>query len=403
VQPSVYEFGPYDYTRSGNPTRTALETLVAGLENAHSAFAFTSGMAALNAVVHLVKAGEEIIASSDLYGGMHRLLTKVAARNNIQITFVDTANLDALRKTISDKTRLIHFETPSNPMMRISDLREISKIAHERNILVSVDSTMMTPYLQKPLALGCDIVVHSATKFLSGHSDVMCGVVCVKTEEIAREIGFYQNAEGTGLAPFDCWLLLRSIKTLALRVERAQQNAEKVAEFLSRHPAVKHLHYSGAIPNPKKHKPISWGKNQFNVGEKLEQIQQVNISSSHFAHRLHMSQSRGGGSVLSFETGNVEFSRRVVDACRLLKLTVSFGSCNSLVEMPCIQSHASIPADQRTLPEDLIRVSIGIEDVRDIIDDLERAFRCAASNVSNVRSITNSAEVICVTPIIEIQ
>eukprot|EP00164_Ancoracysta_twista_P002611 GFYU01003474.1.p1 GENE.GFYU01003474.1~~GFYU01003474.1.p1 ORF type:complete len:506 (+),score=134.29 GFYU01003474.1:134-1651(+) len=398
VQPSAAEFGPYDYTRSGNPTRTALETLIAGLEDAYMSFAFTSGMAALNTVCRLVKSGEEVIASADLYGGMYRLLTKVTQRNGVVTKFVDTSNFEEVKKHITKKTRLIHLETPSNPLMRITDLKKVSDLAHQYGALVSVDSTMMSPYLAKPLNLGVDIVIHSATKFLSGHSDAMAGVVCCKTESVANEIAFYQNAEGVALAPFDCWLLLRSIKTLALRVERAQQNAVRVAKYLSRHPAVELLHYVGTIDDPVGKDAIPWQQNKWGIGSNTQTkdgkttITKSNITCSESARTLHYKQSRGGGSVLSFQTGNVDFSRRVVNACRLFKITVSFGSCNSLIEMPCTLSHASIPTQERTLPEDLIRLSIGVEDSSDIIQDLDRAFRCAASGVDNVRDIDEGYE-----------
>eukprot|EP00004_Rigifila_ramosa_P002545 TRINITY_DN12677_c0_g1_i1.p1 TRINITY_DN12677_c0_g1~~TRINITY_DN12677_c0_g1_i1.p1 ORF type:complete len:492 (+),score=124.09 TRINITY_DN12677_c0_g1_i1:3-1478(+) len=373
VQPSASEYGPYDYTRSGNPTRTALETLVAGLEDAWAAFAFTSGMAALTAVTRLVNAGEEIVACSDLYGGMHRLLTKICARLGVELKFVDTSNIANLKEVLTSKTRLVHVETPSNPLMRISDLRAIAHAVHAVGGMLSVDSTMMSPFLMKPLTLGADIVIHSATKFLSGHADVMAGVVCVKEEKLAKDIAFIQNAEGTALAPFDCWLLLRSIKTLALRAERCQQNAQEVVRTLAHHPLVKKLYYAGdLVLSLKAEKDVH------------------NIVATQESVALHMSQARGGGSVISFETGDVALSRRVVDACRLFKITVSFGSCNSLIEMPCVFSHASIPAEKRTLPADLIRLSIGIEDIHDIIHDLERAFRLASSDTIDVRSPLHS-------------
>jgi cysteine-S-conjugate beta-lyase len=194
---------------------------------AHSAFAFNSGMAALNAVTRLLCSGEGIIASADLYGGMYRLLTRVAMRNGIRVEFVDTSNLQLVREALKPHVKLIHLETPSNPLMKITDLQAVAELAHANGTLLSVDSTMMSPHLQKPLSLGADLVVHSATKFLSGHADVIAGVVCCRTAELSNEIAFYQNAEGTALAPFDCWLLLRSIKTLALRVERAQSNGRR--------------------------------------------------------------------------------------------------------------------------------------------------------------------------------
>eukprot|EP00002_Diphylleia_rotans_P032647 TRINITY_DN6870_c0_g1_i1.p1 TRINITY_DN6870_c0_g1~~TRINITY_DN6870_c0_g1_i1.p1 ORF type:complete len:489 (-),score=101.71 TRINITY_DN6870_c0_g1_i1:258-1724(-) len=387
VQPSASEFGPYDYTRSGNPTRTALETLISGLEQSHSAFAFGSGMAALAAVTRLVEAGQEIIACNDLYGGMYRLLTRVCKRQGIKLKFVDTNNIQSVRDAITPETKLIHIETPSNPLMRITDLRALAKIAHENGALLSVDSTMMSPYLQKPISLGADVVIHSATKYLSGHSDVISGVVCVANETLAKSIAFFQNAEGTALAPFDCWLLLRSIKTLALRVEKAQSNAEKIASFLATQSCIKRLYYAGPVDGlARVEDEASWQLASATLAASTEQSTPLLYPSDKDV-KLHLTQSKGGSSVLSFETGSVELSRRIVNACHLFKITVSFGSCNSLIEMPCVLSHASIPADQRSIPEDLVRVSVGIEDVADLIADLKHAFTIAQSDVDDVRSV----------------
>eukprot|EP01087_Luapelamoeba_hula_P014665 TRINITY_DN4341_c0_g1_i2.p1 TRINITY_DN4341_c0_g1~~TRINITY_DN4341_c0_g1_i2.p1 ORF type:complete len:469 (-),score=44.43 TRINITY_DN4341_c0_g1_i2:344-1750(-) len=301
VQPSATEFGPYDYTRSGNPTRTALETLIAGLENAHSAFAFSSGMAALSTITRLVQAGEEVIAGDDLYGGMYRLLTKVSARCGVITKFVDTTNLEAVKGALTSKTRLVHVESPSNPLMRITDLRALATMLRERNIILSVDCTMMSPICQRGLDLGVDIVVHSGTKFLSGHSDTMMGVVCVRSEPLAKEIAFYQNAEGSGLAPFDCWLVLRGMKTLSLRVERQTANAYKVAQYLSTHKLVKQLNYPGLPPN--------------NPDPALQEQLQKEFE-------LHHRQATGGGSVLSFTTGSQAISKKYV-ACLSLETQVS--------------------------------------------------------------------------------
>eukprot|EP00743_Colponemidia_sp_Colp-15_P003459 GILK01003735.1.p1 GENE.GILK01003735.1~~GILK01003735.1.p1 ORF type:complete len:455 (-),score=51.20 GILK01003735.1:64-1428(-) len=353
VQPSSTEFGAYDYTRSGNPTRTALETQLAMLEMAHAAFAFTSGMAALNTVMRLASSGEQVLIGDDIYGGVYRLVTKVSSTCGIIPSFVDTTDISKVRAALNPAVKLLHIETPSNPLMRISDIRAIAKVVHEHGVLLSVDSTMMNPYLQNPLELGADIVVHSGTKFLSGHSDTMCGVVIVAREDLAKRIAFLQNAEGTALAPFDCWLLLRGIKTLAIRTERAQENALKIAQFLSEQPQVTRVFYAGLAPR---------SADDYEASK---------------AYSLHMSQARGGSSVISFTTGDVKLSRDVVDGCRLFKITVSFGSCNSLIEMPCVLSHASIPAEMRTLPDDLIRLSIGIEDVRDLLQDLKSAFAVA--------------------------
>ncbi len=324
VQPSSTEFGAYDYTRSGNPTRTALEKQVAMLEGAHAAFAFTSGMAALAAVTRLLKAGDELLVGDDIYGGMHRLVSRVTgALHGIKVRFVDTTDLNAVRAAIGPNTRMLHMESPSNPLMRITDVRGLSSVLRANGVLLSIDSTMMSPVLQKPLNMGADIVVHSATKFFGGHSDVMGGLVCLRDEDLSKRIAFFQNAEGSGMDPFSCWLFLRGIKTLALRVEKAQANAHAVAAHLSTHcPHIKDIFYPGLKPRSGDAKALR-------------------------EYEIHHSQSRGAGCVMSFTTGNVALSRRFIDSLRIFKLTVSFGSVNSLCEMPCVLSHASIPADQR--------------------------------------------------------
>ena len=355
VQPNISEFGPYDYTRSGNPTRTAVEVLVSKLEGSHASFAFTSGMSALNTVVGLLSAGDTIVCSADLYGGMHRLVSQVAQRVGINTKFVDTsvdASISVITDALTEDVKLVHIESPTNPLMKITDLRKLASIVHSRGALLSIDCTMMTSVRCQPLELGCDIVVHSGTKFFCGHSDTMSGFVSIKDPALGRRIGFLQNAQGTALAPFDCWLLLRGMKTLALRVERQEMNAIAVARFLSRQSRfVKKLHYTGIDP------------------KQLGKMGSLSVE----AFKTHHSQCSGPGSVLSFETGDKELSQQFVDACKLFKLTVSFGSCNSLVEMPCVLSHASIPADKRTLPDDLVRLSVGIEHVEDLITDLAQA------------------------------
>lgn len=363
VQPDIEEFGPYDYSRSGNPTRTALETLMASLEGAHAAFAFSSGMAALQTLVTTLSVGDVILASSDLYGGMHRLLTQVTTRLGVTVVFVPMWDLRALEEALATHaaTKLVHIESPTNPLMRIVDIRGVSDLAHAHGAKVSIDNTMMSPLRCTPLALGCDYSLHSATKFLCGHGDTMCGVLCVRAAEEVKRVAFLQNAQGNALAPFDCWLLLRGIKTLSLRVEKQELNAVAVALFLARHPhVVTRLHYAGI-------NPASCPKT---------------TSLSEAAFTLHRRQTTGPGSVISFETGCIKRSNAFVRACRLFKLTVSFGSCNSLIEMPCLLSHASIPKEQRTLPADLVRISVGIEQIEDILADLTQAIAAAAAAVA---------------------
>jgi len=347
VQPSCSEFGAYDYTRSGNPTRTALEKHVAMLEKAAASFAFASGMAALHTVMRLLHAGDEIIVNEDIYGGMHRLLTQDCVHSGIKVVFGDTTDVNSIRALITPRTKMIHTESPSNPRMRISDLRELAVVAHKHGVLLCVDSTMMPPVICKPLMLGVDIVVHSATKFFSGHADCTGGLVCVRDSELAHRVAFLQNAEGTALAPFECFLFLRGIKTMHLRVDKAQENAEKVANFLLSDPRVKTVLFPG----------------------------RGGCDAKSLA--IHMAQACGQGSMISLTTGSVEFSRRFCDACKIFKTTVSFGSVNSLIEMPCTMSHASIPSEKRTLPEDLVRLSIGIEDARDLLVDISQALDAA--------------------------
>ncbi|KAI9913182.1 hypothetical protein PsorP6_006030 [Peronosclerospora sorghi] len=351
AQPSGTTFGTYDYTRSGNPTRAALERQMAELEAGYRAFAFTSGMAALSAVSRLAHAGDEIVLSDDSYGGTYRLLSKVATKNGIVVKYVDLSGPlgpKNLRDALSEKTKLVMMESPTNPMQRICDIQRLAEVTHTVGALLSVDNTMMSPILQNPLTLGADIVVHSATKFICGHSDTMSGLVVAKDPELCRDIYFYQNAEGTGLAPFDCWLLLRGIKTMSLRVLAAQKNAVKIAQFLQDHPLITSVYYTQLLP------------------EKSSDRQ------------IHDSQARGCGSVVCFRTGSLAFSQHLLTVTKLFKITVSFGSVNSLISLPGAMSHASIPEEvrkARSFPEDLVRLSIGIEDPKDLIKDLSQALQ----------------------------
>ncbi|XP_062112010.1 cystathionine beta-lyase, chloroplastic isoform X2 [Humulus lupulus] len=345
-QPSATENGPYDYTRSGNPTRDVLESLLAKLDKADRAFCFTSGMAALSAVAHLVGTGEEIVAGDDIYGGSDRLLSKVIPKTGVVVKRVDTTSLDEIASAIGPWTKLVWLESPTNPRQMVSNIREIVKMAHAHDALVLVDNSIMSPVLSQPLELGADIVMHSATKFIAGHSDVMAGVLAVRGERLAKELYFLQNAEGSGLAPFDCWLCLRGIKTMALRIEKQQSNAQTIAEFLASHPRVMKVNYAGLVDHP--------------------------------GHDLHFCQATGAGSVLSFLTGSIALSKHIVESTKYFSIAVSFGSVKSLISLPCFMSHASIPAEVRQargLTEDLVRISVGIEDVNDLIADLNHALR----------------------------
>jgi len=344
VQPTATEFGDFDYTRSGNPTRSLLEEQLASLEDATYASAFASGMAALTALTRIVRSGEEIIAGDDLYGGTVRLLERIASTQGVTVRYVDTTDLDLVRSNLTSSTRLILIETPSNPLFRITDIRALSLIARDAGALLAVDNSMLSPVFQRPLNLGADIVIHSATKFLCGHSDVTAGAIITNDRSVHESISFQQNAEGAGLSPFESWLLLRGLKTLALRVERQNKSAHRVAEFLESHSSVARVFYPGLVSNE--------------------------------GHKIHRQQSEGDGAVVSFTTDDPDFSVRLVEATRLFKIAVSFGSVGSTISLPCRMSHASIPLalrDRIGPPADLVRLSVGIEDVDDLIDDLSRA------------------------------
>ncbi len=357
LQESATEFGEYDYSRTANPTRTQLERKLADLEYGKHAAAFASGMAAISAVTRLLEAGDEIIASDDLYGGSVRLLEQVLPRHAIGVRYVDTTDLSEVVRALTANTKLLLIETPTNPLLRVSDIESLANIAHSRGVLLAVDNTMLSPCLQNPLRHGADIVIHSATKILCGHSDVMAGAVITNDADIYKRIAFVQNAEGSALAPFDSWLLLRGLKTLALRAERQNSSAQKVVEFLAAEPRVKKVFYPGF--------------------------------RDHDTAEIHSRQASGGGSVISFTTGDADVSRRIVEAVELCSIAVSFGSVNSTISLPCHMSHASIPEAQRDRlapPPDLIRLSVGIEDVDDIIEDLEQAI--AVSRKTQFRSST---------------
>ncbi|KAJ1487774.1 Cys/Met metabolism PLP-dependent enzyme-domain-containing protein [Baffinella frigidus] len=352
IQPSANELQEYDYTRSANPTRTALEILVSGMEGSDRAFAFTSGMSALACMTRLLKAGDEILCNADIYGGMYRILSKITTRQGVAVKFVKSWELDEVRKALSPRTKMVHIESPSNPLMMVTDIRALSKIVHDHGALLTIDNTILSAYLMKPLELGADVVVHSGTKFYGGHADVMAGFVCCKTPELSKQIYFHQNAEGTGLAPFDCWLVMRGMKTMCLRIDRAQENAMVVAKWLANHSLITKVHYAG----------LKTAKASQSPGQEIK-------------HALHMSQAKGAGVLLSFETGDVKVSEAIVSALKVFKITVSFGGCSSVVEMPCLLSHASIPKEEQHIPADVVRMSVGIENINDIMADIAQAFK----------------------------
>lgn len=311
---------------------------------AERALVVSSGMGALDVITRLLKPGDEVVTGDDLYGGTNRLLKYLATNGGIIVHHVDTTQPATVEKVLGSKTAMVLLETPTNPLIKIVDIPSIAKMAHESNpeTLVAVDNTMLSPLLQNPLELGADIVYESGTKYLSGHHDLMAGVLAVNKAALGERLYFTINASGCGLAPFDSWLLMRGIKTLKVRLEQQQSNAQQIAEFLESHGF--RVRYPGLRSHPQ--------------------------------YKLHNSMARGAGAVLSFETGDVDISQRIVESAKLWGISVSFGCVNSLISMPCQMSHASIDAktrQDRALPEDIIRLCVGIEDVNDLIDDLTRA------------------------------
>lgn len=336
--------GPYDYSRSGNPTRRALEALVAELEGGTAGFAFASGMAATAAVLSLLSRGDHVVAAQDLYGGTYRALTGVFSRFGIEATFADATDVQALGGAFRSNTRMLWLETPSNPLLRITDLRAAARLGLERNALVAVDNTFMTPLLQNPLALGADIVVHSATKFLGGHSDLVAGCAVVAGADLAQQLGYLQNALGGVLSPHDSWLLLKGIKTLKVRLEAEQRSAAELAVRLSGHRGVTAVHYPGLPAHP--------------------------------GAEVHASQASGPGAVVSFDVGSGARARRVLRAARVPAVAVSLGGVESILSYPWTMSHASMPEFHREalgIGPGLLRLSVGLEDVEDLWGDLEGA------------------------------
>lgn len=334
----------YEYSRTGNPTREALEALIAELEEGVAGFAFASGMAALTAVLSLLHAGDRVLISSNVYGGTFRLLAKVFDHFDISYTIADTTDAAKFEADITDDVKAVIIESPANPLMTVTDIREIADISHKHGLLVIVDNTFMTPYLQKPLTLGADIVVHSATKYLGGHSDVVAGLAVVSTKELAEKIAFIQNSTGGVLPPFDSFLLIRGIKTLGVRMDRHVENALKAAEFLQNHKAVKNVYYPGLPTDP--------------------------------GYAVNQKQAKNGGVMISFELHANYKIETFFESLKLVMLAESLGGVESLVCHPSTMTHASIPADIRAkvgITDGLIRLSTGIEDIRDILADLDQA------------------------------
>ncbi len=334
----------FEYSRSGNPTRQALEECLAALEGARHCLAFASGLAASTTVLLLLEPGDHVVVNDDVYGGTARLFTRVLARYGLRFTSADLRDPDSLKRAMTDRTRMVWLESPTNPLLRLVDIAAVAEIARERGALTAVDNTFATPVLQNPLRLGADIVVHSSTKYLGGHSDVVGGAVMLNDDELAATLRFHQNAVGAVPSPFDCWLLLRGVKTLPLRVRQQCANADAVARFLEAHPAVSAVHHPGLPAHPQ--------------------------------HALAIRQMRGGGGMVSFEVVTEARALAVLSRLRLFLLAESLGAVELLAEHPARMTHASLAPEVRRavgIGDGLIRLSVGIEDVADLVADLDGA------------------------------
>ncbi|WP_016913051.1 aminotransferase class I/II-fold pyridoxal phosphate-dependent enzyme [Mammaliicoccus vitulinus] len=334
----------YEYSRTANPTRTALETLIADLEHGTNGYAFGSGMAAISAVIMLLDKGDHILINSDVYGGTYRALTKVFTRFGITFDFINTTNIENIESSIKEETKMLFIETPSNPLLQITDIKAASEIAKKHDILTVVDNTFMTPYYQNPLDLGADIVLHSATKYLGGHSDVVSGLVVTADEALGERIAFIQNSTGGILGPQDSYLLTRGIKTLGLRLEQINKNVKEVVDLLKQHDnVVKTIHP---------------------------------LNEDHVNRDVHFTQASGYPGIISFEVANVEKAKEVIKHTQLFTLAESLGAVESLISVPSLMTHASIPTEIRHkegIADGLIRLSIGIEDTEDLVADLKHA------------------------------
>lgn len=334
----------YEYARTQNPTRAALETNIAALEGARFGYAFASGMSATDAVLKLVKAGDHVILGDNTYGGTFRLFSRILANYGIEFDLVDTSDASNVEQSFKANTKMVFVETPTNPVMTVTDLQAISDLAHAHGAKVVCDNTFMSPYLQQPMNFGVDIVVHSTTKYLNGHSDSVGGFVALNDEEDANWIQFVQNSIGAILSPFDSFLVLRGTKTLAVRMEAHDKNGRAVANFLAEHPNVQKVYYPGLVSHPQ--------------------------------HELAKRQQRGFGGMVAFDTGSLESAKKVLENVKLCTLAESLGGVESLISHPATMTHASVPPERREklgITDGLVRVSVGIEDLEDIIEDLDQA------------------------------
>ena len=334
----------YSYSRLSNPTRRHLEQTVATLEGGADAFAFSSGMTAITVAMMLLKSGDHVIATDDLYGGALRLFNNVCACNGIEFDFTDTSDIDAVKALIKPNTRLFYIETPSNPLMHVTDIREIGRLAHEAGALLYVDNTFLTPYYQKPLSLGADIVIHSGTKYLGGHNDTLAGFVVTKTRELADRVLYCSKTIGGQLAPFDAFLIERGIKTLPVRMDRISENACKIAEYLQTEPAVKKVYYVG-----------------------IEGTE---------GNRINRGQATGFGGMISVEVDSAELAKQILARVKVFQYAESLGGVDSLITYPMLQTHADVPKAEREargINDRFLRISTGIENIRDLIEDLRQA------------------------------
>ena len=339
----------YEYSRADNPTRTALEHALESIENGARGLAFSSGLAAIDCVMRLLKPGDEVIAMDDLYGGTYRLFTRFYVDLGIKFHFISMNDLDELQSKINTNTKLVWIETPTNPLMKLADIEAIGKITKQNNILFAVDNTFATPYLQKPLDLGADIVMHSATKYLGGHSDVIAGALVIKDEELGKQLHFTQFATGATLGPQESFLVLRGIKTLHLRVERHCYNGQKVAEYLEQHPLIDKVLYPGLVSHPQ-----------------------------HDLAKKQMPKGYGGMVSFTFKSGEKADAIKFLENLKVFTLAESLGGVESLANHPALMTHASIPADKRAaigVTDDMVRLSVGVEDVEDLLADIEQALK----------------------------
>ena len=336
----------FEYSRTGNPTRHALEELIKDIEGGKAGFAFGSGMAAITAVIMLFNSGDHVILTDDVYGGTFRVMTKVLNRFGIDSTFVDTSDLEKIKSEIKPNTRAVYLETPTNPLLKVTDIEAAAKLAKEHGLLTIVDNTFSTPYWQNPLELGADIVLHSATKYIGGHSDVVAGLVVVNSEKLAEDLHFVQNSTGGVLGPQDSWLLIRGIKTLGIRMEETEANTKAIVEFLQGHSKVKKVFYPGIETHPN--------------------------------HDIAKKQARGFGGMVSFDVGSAENADQLLSKVKYFTLAESLGAVESLISVPARMTHASIPTERRAelgITDGLVRISVGLEDIEDLIEDLTQALR----------------------------